>query len=766
MDTLAINRPRSSRSSARELVGAAIFPAAAAAATVSAYELLQLLVFPHVSMGMNQFAIVAILAATSAVPAGIFALRYTKLRREKVQAEDTLLEERRLLRKLIDTMPDYIYVKDSASRFLLANQGVAGLTGVGSPEELLGKTDFDFFPKEIAQSFFADEQEVIRSGVPLLNREEPNIDARGNRKWNLTSKVPLLDREGRPIGIMGIGRDITARKRAEEETRKAREIAEQANRAKSEFLANMSHEIRTPLNGIVGMTELALDTDLSSEQREYLETLKISADSLLEVISDVLDFSKVEAGKLDLLESDFALRDQLEETMKTLALRAAEKGLELLCEVSPGVPEYIRSDPARLRQVVINLVGNAIKFTHRGEVSLIVAPGGTDGKDRILHFTVADTGIGIPADKQKSIFDPFMQADSSTTRNYGGTGLGLTISSRLVEMMGGRIWVDSEIGRGSKFHFTLRAGVASAPPHGKETPPQADILSGVKVLVVDDNPTNCRIVRDMLNAWGMKADSVESGELALDRLSAAQKAEDPYSLVLTDLHMPGLDGFTLIERLRDDSRIAVDSIMMISSGEHRGDAARCERLGVASYLTKPVRQSDMRSTITAVLSARLQHQPLPHVTAKARRADGGPGRPLRVLLVEDSPVNQHLASRLLEKRGHRVVVAATGVQALDAIRTSAFDLVLMDVQMPEMDGFDAVARIREMEKGTTIHIPVIALTAHAMQGDRERCLAAGMDGYLSKPIHSEELDQILLIHSAKNQDSTGPTVNREPTIPA
>ena len=657
--------------------------------------------------------------------------------------------ELHMLRTAVDSLPDLIYVKDAKSRFLFANVSTRESMTGSAQGELVGKDDFEFFPRSVASAFFEDEQAIIRTGQSMASKPELIHDPTGAARWILTTKVPYYSEEDRISGIIGIGRDITAQKKSEEDAINARIQAEAASRAKSEFLANMSHEIRTPLNGIIGMTDLALDTELTLEQQEFLTTVKLSADALLAVINDILDFSKIEAGKVDVEAVDFDIRECIETSLKTLVLRAEEKGIELLCDISPDLPEVICGDPTRLRQVLLNLVGNAIKFTSEGQIAIESKIETKNSESLLLHFVVSDTGIGISEEKQNVIFNAFTQADTSTTRQFGGTGLGLTITSRLVEMMGGKIWVVSQIGKGSEFHFTVQCAVGTAPKtEPNEITPNIS-LAGVRVLVVDDNGTNRQILEKLLTRWGMQPTCVGSGADAIAALNVEKSRSNSYQLILTDMHMPTMDGLTFVEFIRTEMDDLPSTIMMLSSTGWRGDTARCRELGISAHLIKPVRQKELREAISRSLvqNGRKADGQLPKLSKPQFERRVG----FRVLVAEDNLVNQRLVQHLLEKRGHQTTLAGNGREALERTESERYDLVLMDVQMPELDGLQATRLIREREKISGEHLKIVALTAHAVKGDEDRCLDAGMDGYLSKPIRQQELDALLQSLRAETQ---------------
>jgi two-component system sensor histidine kinase/response regulator len=667
-----------------------------------------------------------------------------------VQANNELRMAEQRFEAFMDHSPIIAFTIDQEGRLVYLNRQSNRIFGE-APGDRLGKTLDELFPAAVAAQLRETNQRVLEAGAPLeLIETIPTADGRPTQ-W-LSFKFPFQDATGRTF-LGGTAIDLSDRLRTEEDLRRAKEVAEAANRAKSEFLTNMSHEIRTPMNGIVGMTELALDTNLSPHQREYLELVRSSAESLMEVINEILDFSKVEAGQLTLDPVPFSLREMIEETLHTLAVRAHGKGLELACRLAPEVPEAVIGDPIRLRQVLVNLVGNAIKFTEQGEIVVTVesdGPPDPTAEEFGVAIAVADTGIGIPPEKVAAVFEPFVQADGSTTRKYGGTGLGLAISTRLVHLMGGRIEVESERDRGSTFRFTLRLR------HAQPGPPVPDTrrLAGVPILVVDDNATNRRILAEVLTNWGAHASLASDGPSALDALRSAQARGEPFALALLDGMMPGMDGFDLAAAIRSEPVGDDLALMLLSSSASFNDPERLRGLRIAACLLKPVRQSELFNALMALWEPQEQDGPSGQSLAKRFREDSRPpGRCLRVLLVEDHPVNQKVASRMLEGLGHRVTSAANGRQALETLEANQFDVVLMDVQMPEMDGFEAVAAIRRRELSLATHLPVIALTAHAMKGDRERCLAAGFDHYLAKPIRAEELRQVL--------ESLNPTTDEE-----
>jgi two-component system sensor histidine kinase/response regulator len=616
-------------------------------------------------------------------------------------------------------------------------------------EELVGKPIKRIVPEERRNQADQCLHECLHGGE-VRNVEGLRISRDGKVYDVLITLSLLRDENDKPIGIASIAKDITL-------LQQARAAADTANQAKSDFLANMSHEIRTPMNGIIGMTELALETELDPEQRDYMNTVKSSADALLTLINDILDFSKIEAGKLEIEPFDFELRDALADMLNTLASRAHSKGLELAYQVPAEIQDALIGDVHRLRQIIVNLVGNAIKFTQQGEVVVKIQQNKRTGQEVELQFSVRDTGVGIPTEKLDAIFKPFEQADVSTTREYGGTGLGLAISVQLVELMGGRIWAESVEGQGSEFQFTIRLGIGMARATSKRQP-RAELLEGLPVLIVDDNQTNRRILEEIFHNWRMSPQAVPSGADALAALESAANAGQPFHLVVSDVNMPEMDGFQLFECIH--SQYANVPVILMTSGARTGDVARCRELGVAAHLTKPAKQSLLMNTIATVVTgpgndgSPISQQQGEQQQGEQEQATPSPDeadapRALRLLLAEDNQVNQKFAVRAIEKAGHSVVIANNGREAVEIWQREAFDVVLMDMQMPEMDGYEATSTIRklEQEQAATAHTPIIAMTANAMKGDKERCLEAGMDGYVSKPVKRKllfaEIERVL-----------------------
>ena len=659
-------------------------------------------------------------------------------------------------------------------------------------QELLSSPYVDRLHPDDRQPTIKEARKLIE-GHEVLYFENRHLHKDGTWRWLLWTAAPFPEQQV----FYAVGRDITERKAAEEtlagyardleithreledqaarlsqlvrelETSKRR--AEEAAEVKSAFLANMSHEIRTPLNAILGMTALALKTRLTTQQRDYLATAKSSAEALLAIISDILDFSKIEARRLDLERTEFDLRDAVGDAAKVLALRASEKGLELACDVARDVPATVVGDPGRLRQVLLNVIGNAVKFTTAGEVVARVAvdAAGSDPGSVALHFAVRDTGVGIPRDKQQDIFQAFTQADSSTTRRFGGTGLGLAIASRLVELMGGRIWVESEPGQGSTFHFTARFDrPVPAAAEARETDPRP--LDGLRVLVVDDNATNRRIVEEMLASWNMVPTSTSDAVSALTALQQAAKSGRRYEAVIADCQMPDVDGFMLARRVKRHQRLRDTPVIMLTSVGRADDAARVRRLGIDAYLTKPVTHSDLFDTLSEVFAAK-GGGGLMTRAARARTETARPAaraeRRLRILVAEDHAVNRKLVTTLLRARGHVVKAVENGRAAVAAIEAAAdpFDVVVMDLQMPEMGGLEASQAIRTLEGPAGRRVPIVALTAHALRGDRERCLQAGMDDYMSKPIDADQLTITVERLAGNDPQGAGRTVGSDGT---
>ncbi|MBS0209592.1 MAG: response regulator [Planctomycetes bacterium] len=630
---------------------------------------------------------------------------------------------------LVNSLPLVTWNKDLEGRFTFANRLWCERHAKTLPE-ILGKNDNDFSPPELANKYREDDRHVLETGQ-VFQAIERFRKPDGSEIYIQTFKAPVFDADGKIVGTQGMAWDVTPLKRTEEELRRAREEAEAASRAKSAFLANMSHEIRTPMNGIIGMSELLLDSPLSTEQRSHLTVIRESAESLLAVINAVLDFSKIEAGRLELDVHEFALRDAIGDIMRLLGVRIHTPRLELVADVSDDVPDRLLGDVGRLRQVLVNLIGNAIKFTAEGEVRLNISLAEAPPGELMLHFAVHDTGIGISPDIQETIFQPFEQADTSTTRRFGGTGLGLSISARLVELMHGKIWVESETGHGSVFHFTAQLQLAPAetvePLNGALAPTES-----LQVLIVEDHPSQRAVLEKHFSAWHIPVTAVASAAAARE---ACRGASRPFTIALLDSLIGQDDGFELAHELHHEGWIEAAPIMLLNPGSQLADLGRCRQLQLQHYLVKPVKPSDLFDLLGKVAD-------------NLQRSNGEPVAPpqrhhnvqrLRILLAEDSQVNQLVAVRLLENRGHEVDVVNNGELALEALARDQFDVVLMDVQMPGMDGLTAAAEIRRREQGTGRHVPIIALTAHALAEDRQRCLDAGMDGYVSKPVRPKEL---------------------------
>ncbi|WP_370298814.1 PAS domain-containing protein, partial [Pontibacterium sp.] len=699
-----------------------------------------------------------------------FITDITEQKRLQAQRDKTtreLAESQRRLATLIANLPGVVYRGVDIPQWSVefVSGGCEEQTGY-TPEELVSGEVIDY--SDLIHPEDRDRvQEEIRQALSEQRpyRVEYRIHTRtGEEKWMWEQGCGVFGPDGVLQAQEGFVTDISEQKQAQaqtqalqeelltinarlekqfeartaelkashEELRKAKGVAEQASKAKSEFLANMSHEIRTPMNGVIGMSELLGNTLLSTQQREYLSLIQQSADTLLRLLNDILDFSKIEAGKLELEAIDFKLRDTLGDTLQALAVRASEKGLELVGHIPPEVSDALIGDPGRLRQIIVNLVGNAIKFTEQGEILVEVRQQAVTAEEVSLLFSVSDTGIGIPPEQQQHIFDSFSQVDSSISRRFGGTGLGLAISSQLVDMMGGEMSLDSTAGVGTAFHFTLvlkrQQGVSAEPPR------DLSALHELPVLIVDDNNTNRRILEEILLNWAMKPDTAASGAEALDKLEQARMAGRPYHLMLLDMMMPGMDGFEVAQRLRADSRYADMAIIMLSSVGQSEKTVSLQDRGIARCLTKPVKQSNLLDVILSLKGLITQ----PEEVAVSDTASMPGVASLHVLLAEDGLINQKVATKLLEQRGYSVVVANNGKEAVERYERERFDLVLMDVQMPEMDGFQATQRIREMEAGGASHLPIIAMTANAMKGDREQCLDAGMDDYIPKPIRSQQ----------------------------
>ena len=660
---------------------------------------------------------------------------------EKRKAERALQESQRMLTVVLDTIPVAVFWKDCHFRYLGCNTLFAKDAGLETPEQIIGLDDFQLTWRDLAPLYRQDDTEVLASGVSKLHFEEPIELPDGGKRWARTSKIPLRGTDGELLGLLGCYEDVTERHSYEDALRKARERAEAANRAKSDFLAAMSHEIRTPMNAIIGMADLLEQTPLSPRQQEYVRIFQQAGENLLRLINDILDFSKIEEGFLELEQIPFNLVQLVENTCEILAVRAHEKGLELLHHIEPDVFPHVIGDPVRLQQVLTNLVGNAIKFTEQGEILVRIGNHGANNNAVTAHllFAVSDTGIGIPPEKSELIFDYFSQADSSTTRRFGGTGLGLAISKRLTERMGGSIWVESAEGQGSTFFFTVRLARQDRSEKREGRREDGPCFDGLHALIVDDNSTNRLILSQTLTSWGILPQEAADGPTALTMLRAAKGEGIPFQMVFLDCRMPDMDGFAVAESITLDPDLTGTMIMMLTSDDRDGHINRAATLGIPFYLVKPVKRSVLFNILQQFL--RQDGQGLGAPAGSVLHVVGDQPRPsLRILLAEDDTVNQQMATHMLELSGHQVTVASTGRETVDAWQKGHFDLILMDVNMPVMDGLQATLHIRTLEaEQESGHIPIIALTAQAFTKDQKKCLACGMDGYIAKPVRRQAL---------------------------
>ena len=665
--------------------------------------------------------------------------------RKKAEAE--LRTSEAFLMSLLENLPFYIYRKDRANRLTYANANYCKRRGKPL-NELLGLSDFELSPHDIALKAVADNEWVMQNRQ-TLEKEEEHTKPDGSKFWLQIIKVPIYDVAGEVVGTQGMYWDVTERHQAVESLRDARLAAEAATKAKSEFLANMSHEIRTPMNGVIGMTGLLLDTKLDDLQREFAETIRTSADTLLTVINDILDFSKIEAGKLHFEELEFVLVETVEGTLDMLAERAQRKGIELVSAIPPDVPAFLVGDPGRLRQVLVNLISNALKFTERGEVVVRVFKEAESDTHATLRFNVIDTGIGIPAEVQARLFQAFSQADTSTTRRFGGTGLGLAISKQIVAMMNGQIGVQSEPGKGANFWFTAQFPKQVGPPPAAKADYNRDLFD-LRVLVVDDNATNRQILRHQIVAWKMQKGSAAGGHEALKIMRAAAASGKPYDVALLDMQMPEMDGLTLARTIKTDPAIASTHLIILTSLGHVMTQKELKEIGIAAYLVKPVKQSRLFDCLVDVVGQAVADNVFVKAATPLSTPAGNAGSSkLRILLAEDNTVNQKVALEQFKKLGHSAVAVSNGLEAVQALDDVPYDIIFMDCQMPEMDGYEATQCIRKREHEASTsgrlkaRVYIIAMTANAMQGDREKCLAAGMDDYVSKPVREADLRAVL-----------------------